>query len=126
MSVKHANVTSASANVRELRRDISVGDGTTKARRNTKVHEEEISLYTKDDRLRVLRRLRVFAVPAQRRLSSRQPSGGTTRRSDWSKPCAAIGSVATPPPLPTSPPPKISASLFRSSAYQPGSGTPMR
>ena len=38
-------------------------------------------------------------------LSSRKPSGGSHRLSDWSWPCDAIGSVATPPPFPTLPPP---------------------
>ena len=49
-------------------------------------------------------------------LRNRHASGGSSRRSEWSKPCAATGSLWTPPPLPRLLPPKSRASLFSSSA----------
>src|SRR6184192_2694211 len=56
----------------------------------------------------------------------RHASGGIAIRIDCSNPCAGTGSLATPPPLPALLPPYNAASLFTSSAYHPGSGTPMR
>src|SRR2546423_10878431 len=117
MSANVAAETSATANPRDVRNGMD-----TKATTEIAENAEKIWLCGLGDLCGCLS----YCAAYRLFLSSRHPSGGSMTRSDWSKPCAATGSVSTPPPLPMLLPPYSDASLFRSSAYQPGSGTPMR
>src|SRR5713101_5312239 len=101
MSMKVANVMKATATERELLRDIA--EKTPTPRKPRKARHEK---HKKTKHLLPFSCRRLFRVfRGYRRLRSRHASGGTVRRSDRSKPCAATGSVAIPPPLPTLPPP---------------------
>src|SRR3954462_12376748 len=102
MSVKVANVTSATVMPRDLRRDIQHCRiaGLQHCRKERR----------KACALPFLQSCNAAMLQCQSLLISRHPRGGTVRLTDCAKPCAGIGSDATPPPVPTLPPPSHEAS----------------